>query len=78
MESVQLFGSIRHTYPVMAQAVLDFQWFVDGIDPPNDREALRFLATLATFQPTLSRHLLHLPWLADDVTRVEMDFLKRL
>ena len=58
--AVEFFSRIRSSDPAMAQAVLDFGWFADGMDPDNyETNALGSLAALAESQP--------LPWPKTDV-----------
>ena len=58
----------------MAQTVLGFRWFVDGIDPDNNEmNAIGALASLAHSQPSLGERLLGFPWLADDLAEFEWE-----
>ena len=61
----------------MAQTVLGFQWFVDGVGP-NESNTLGSLASLANSQPSLAQRLLSFLWLADDLTRLESRFVRWL
>ena len=70
--AVEFFSSIRSSDPAMAQAVLDFGWFADGMDPDNyETNALGSLAALAESQPSLAKRLLSFQWLADGITKDE-------
>ena len=70
--AVEFFSRIRSSDPAMAQAVLDFGWFADGMDPDNyETNALGSLAALAESQPSLAKRLLSFQWLADGITKDE-------
>ena len=70
--AVEFFSRIRSSDPTMAQTVLDFGWFADGMDlENNETNTLGSLAALAESQPTLVTRLLNFSWLSDGITEDE-------
>ena len=67
---------------MLATVVANFAWFADGMDyadPLKSEEyAIRYLTEIAKDIPGLSKTVSELPWMADDLTKIEADALRFL